>query len=203
VVRCLRSYWDRRADAGCCVLHLAPAQGRPQKSEGPTPRCTDITTVIFPRIIKTANEASLLYISPRPATWNFFCYPIYKTAARYHFEFYNDINKQADRRTQDINKGVLCICGNWVTRQRQLIAYFGVGNGSEARSGSYPVCTGAIFWGKASGARSSPPPSSEIKNAWSYIYIYIYIYIYVPPYVFMAWCWLLGTTSPSPILNMC
>jgi hypothetical protein len=37
-----------------------------EKSEGPTPRCTNITTIIFPRISKTAsrkraNEAGLLY----------------------------------------------------------------------------------------------------------------------------------------------
>jgi hypothetical protein len=34
------------------VLLRAPAQGRPRKSEGPTPRCTDINTIIFPGIRK-------------------------------------------------------------------------------------------------------------------------------------------------------
>jgi hypothetical protein len=63
----LRSYWDRRADAGCCVLLRAPAQERPRKSEGPTPRGTNITTIIFPRtsktaIFKLANEEGLLYL---------------------------------------------------------------------------------------------------------------------------------------------
>jgi hypothetical protein len=52
VTRYLRSYWDRRADAGCCVLLRAPAQERRRKSEGPTPRCTNITTIIFPQISK-------------------------------------------------------------------------------------------------------------------------------------------------------
>jgi hypothetical protein len=34
---------------------------RLRKSEGPTPRCPDISTIIFPRISKPANEAGLLY----------------------------------------------------------------------------------------------------------------------------------------------
>jgi hypothetical protein len=61
VARYVRGYWDRRADAGCCVLLSAPAQGRPRKSEGPTPRCTNITTVFFSQMSKPANEESLLY----------------------------------------------------------------------------------------------------------------------------------------------
>jgi hypothetical protein len=47
VARCLHSCWDRRVDAGCCVLRRAPAQERLRKSEGPTPRCTYIITVMF------------------------------------------------------------------------------------------------------------------------------------------------------------
>jgi hypothetical protein len=43
-----------RADAGCCVLLRATAQEPLRKSEGPTPRCTNITVVIFPLISKTA-----------------------------------------------------------------------------------------------------------------------------------------------------
>jgi hypothetical protein len=35
------------------VLLRAPAQERPRKSEGSTPRCTNITTIIFPPISKT------------------------------------------------------------------------------------------------------------------------------------------------------
>jgi hypothetical protein len=66
VARRLRSYWDRRADVGCCVLLCAPAQERPWNCEGPTPRYTNMTTVICPRKSKTAmrkpaNEAGLLY----------------------------------------------------------------------------------------------------------------------------------------------
>jgi hypothetical protein len=53
MARYLRSYWDRRADAGYCVLLSAPAQERPRMSEGPAPRCTNIIT-IFPRICKAA-----------------------------------------------------------------------------------------------------------------------------------------------------
>jgi hypothetical protein len=45
--------WDRRVDV-CCVLLCAPAQERPRKSEGTTSWCTNITTIIFPRISKAA-----------------------------------------------------------------------------------------------------------------------------------------------------
>jgi hypothetical protein len=67
VARYLRSYWDRRADAGCFVLLRAPAQERPWKSEGPTPRCTNINTIIFRRKSKTAmrkpaHDEDLLYL---------------------------------------------------------------------------------------------------------------------------------------------
>jgi hypothetical protein len=68
LARYLRSYWDRRADAGCCVLLRAPAQKRQRKSEGPTPRCTNITTIVFffsqkrkTAMCKPSNEAGLLY----------------------------------------------------------------------------------------------------------------------------------------------
>jgi hypothetical protein len=71
VARYLRSYWDRRSDAGCCVLLRAPAQERPRKSEEPTPRCTNITIIIFPRIRKTANEEGLLYKLWCTSLWNF------------------------------------------------------------------------------------------------------------------------------------
>jgi hypothetical protein len=35
---------------------------RLRKSEGPTPRCTNITTIILQRISKTVNEEGLLYL---------------------------------------------------------------------------------------------------------------------------------------------
>jgi hypothetical protein len=34
-------------DAGCCVLLRVPVEERPRQSKGPTPQCTNITTVIF------------------------------------------------------------------------------------------------------------------------------------------------------------
>jgi hypothetical protein len=65
--------WRRvfRALVASRGLLRSPAQERPRKSEGSTPRCTNITTIIFPRIIKTAmrnpaNEGGLLYGSE---TW--------------------------------------------------------------------------------------------------------------------------------------
>jgi hypothetical protein len=59
----LSTIWRRffRALVVSWGLLRAPAQERPRKSEGPTPRCTNITTIIFPRISKTANEAGTLY----------------------------------------------------------------------------------------------------------------------------------------------
>jgi hypothetical protein len=66
VARYLLSYWYRRADAGCCVLLRAPAQERPRKNEGPTPRCKKYCHNYIPPISKTAmrkpaNEEGLLY----------------------------------------------------------------------------------------------------------------------------------------------
>jgi hypothetical protein len=48
------------------MLLRASAQERPRKMEVPTPRSTNITTIMFPRINKTAmrkpaNEAGLLH----------------------------------------------------------------------------------------------------------------------------------------------
>jgi hypothetical protein len=44
----VHSVWhDIHIDAGCCVLLRVSAQERPRKSEGPTPRCKNITTTIF------------------------------------------------------------------------------------------------------------------------------------------------------------
>jgi hypothetical protein len=53
-------------ETGGQIRAHAPAQERPRKSEGPTPRFTNITTTIFPQISKTAmckpaNKEGLLY----------------------------------------------------------------------------------------------------------------------------------------------
>jgi hypothetical protein len=62
----LRSYWDRWADAGCCVSLRVPAQEQLWKSKGSMLWRTNITTEIFPWISKTVmckpvNEECLLY----------------------------------------------------------------------------------------------------------------------------------------------
>jgi hypothetical protein len=65
----------------------------------------------------------------------------------------------------------------------EFFRLYRVQTGSGILLASYPTSTGSSFPGGEMAGEStdhSPPPSTEIKNAWSYTF--------TPPYVFMEWC---------------